>query len=145
MWNSVLGFFQLILVVSLDFTPVIIYKRSGVAKIFTEKSFKFWLKYEDYPFVLVMVLVLCLLEADSPTKKRDGKWDMVRTCGPNSVKVILTLLTKVVIVHMRFPKIQVRKSSLDRSFSGLSISWSRVLNGLYEGFHKLFEQLFGGD
>lgn len=92
-----------------------------------------------------MVLVLYPLKVDTPIKKWGGKRGTVRTSDLSSVKMIFTLLAKMVTVYMGFFKIHVRKPSLERLFSGLSINWTRVLNRLHESLHKLFVQFFSGE
>lgn len=140
-----MGLFQLILGVSLDFIPDVIYKRLRVNHIFTEKDLEFQPRYRCYPFALMTALILYLSKADNPTKEKGGKQDTIITYGPSGVKVILTLLTKVVAVYMKFPEIQVGKSSLKQLFLEPSMSWSQVLNGLHKCLHKLFKLFFGGD
>lgn len=87
-----------------------------------EKSLEFRPEYEGYLFTFVTALVLCLLEADTLTKEQNSKQGTVRTYGLNSVNMFFILLIKLVAVHVRFPKIQVGKLSLERSFLGLSMS-----------------------
>lgn len=87
-----------------------------------EKSLEFRPGYEGYLFALVTALILCLLEADTPTKERNSKQGTVKTYGLNSVNMFFILLTKVIAVYLRFLEIQVGKLSLERSFLGLSMS-----------------------
>lgn len=47
---------------------------------------------------------------------------MVRTVGPGCVKIIFTLLAKVVEVHVGFPKIKVEKPSFEKLFLGLGMN-----------------------
>lgn len=59
-----LRFFELILRVAFEFTPDVIYKRSGIAKVFLQKDLKLSLGYRNYSFTLVLALILSLLVAN---------------------------------------------------------------------------------
>lgn len=90
-------------------------------------------------------LILSPSEADPVIKERGGKRGLIRARGPGGVKMILTLLTKMVAVHVRLPGVQLREPGLERLFLRLRLGRSRGLNlGLQIGLHKLFEQLVGG-
>ena len=67
-------------------------------------------------------LILSPSKTDTPTKKRGGERGLVGASGQGSVKMILTLLTKMVAIHVRFSKVQVRKPGLKRTLSGLRLT-----------------------
>lgn len=45
-------------------------------------------------------LMLMLSDADCPLKKQGCKWNTVRACCAGNVKIVLTLLAKVIAVHV---------------------------------------------
>ena len=57
-------------------------------------------------------LVLLSAEADPVTEKRCGKRNLGRPRSSGGSKVVLTLLTKVVAVHVRLPAVYVRGAGL---------------------------------
>ena len=55
-------------------------------------------------------LVLLLAEADPVPEERRDKENSDRPCGSNGSKVVLTLLTEVVAVHMELCAVYVRRA-----------------------------------
>ena len=47
-------------------------------------------------------LVLSSSEADGTTEKSGGEGGIIHPCGAGGFEIILTLLTKIVAIHMRF-------------------------------------------
>ena len=87
--------------------------------------------------------MLMLLLGHRITQKRGGKWDMVGPVGSGSFKVVFTLLTKVVVVQMRIPIIEVGKPGFQRLLSKLCLDWSKkqsLILILQVDFYELLEQ-----
>lgn len=62
------------------------------------------------------MLVLSLLQIDDPIKKSRGKSDIVGSNSLGHFKIIFTLLTKVITVHVRFSEVKIWGLKL-KSFS----------------------------
>lgn len=87
----------------------IISKNLIILKILLMKIFEFSLYYQIFGFIVTFILILLLNYHF--IKEQDGKKDIVRPISPNSFKVILILLTKMVIVYMQVFILEIRKSS----------------------------------
>ena len=59
------------------------------------------------------LLVLSPSEADETTEEGGGEGDTIHPCGAKSFEIILTLLTKVVVIHVRFSGIGLWGSSFE--------------------------------
>ena len=64
-------------------------------------------------------LVLSPSEADGTTEEDGGKKGTIDPCDTRGFEVILTLLTKVVAIYMRFFRISLRGLSLEWVFPWL--------------------------
>ena len=95
---------------------------------------------------MVTMLVLSPLEADTSAEERGGKRGLVGVAGgPSCVKMILSLLKKMIAVHRGLPEVEVGEPSFEGLLSRLCLALSWGLNlGLQVGFHELLEQLDGG-
>ena len=82
------------------FIPNVVNKGLKIAKIFLEKGFKFW--FYNQSSALVIILMLSLFEANSIIEEWGYKWGMIYFGGTWSFKIVLTLLTKVIIIYIRF-------------------------------------------
>lgn len=49
-------------------------------------------------------------------KKQDNKWDFIKTNSLNGIKTIYILLTKIIIVYIKFSKIKFQKLSFKKIF-----------------------------
>ena len=107
----VLDFFQLVLGILPKLTPDAINKSLGASKIFSEEGLEIWLCDESGAFVAA--LVLNLSEADGTTEEDDGKKGTIHLHGAWGFKIILTLLTKMVAIYVRFSAIDLRGPSLE--------------------------------
>lgn len=96
-------FFKLILRVAFELASDVIYERFIITKVLLWKDLELGPGYRNY-FTVILALVLSPLVADGPSKKRNYKWNTLWASSPNCVKVIFTLLTKVIAIHMRFPQ-----------------------------------------
>lgn len=85
----------------------IISKNLIISKILLKKIFKSSLYHQGFGFVATFVLVLllnrCFIE------EQGSKKDIIRLINSNNFKIILTLLTKMVIVYMQVFIIKVKK------------------------------------
>ena len=88
------------------------------------------------------MLELRLSYPDIPTKKRSCKGGLVGPGSPKGLKMIFTLLAKVLAVHVQFTIIYIWHLSLKKLFALL---WrlARSLVGLQISLHKSFEQFIG--
>ena len=102
----------MVLAVSSKLTPDIINKGLKVSKIYLEKSLELWPSNQSD--ALIAVLVLGSFEADGTTEKYGSKRGTIYPYDTCNFKIIFTLLTKVVAIHMRFSKI---------SLCGFSLEW----------------------
>ena len=100
-WCLVSGFFQLILGVFSKLIPNIVNKDLRIPKILLEKDFEFW--PHDWSNALVAALVLSPSKVDGTMKKRGCKWGTIHSGSTWNFKMVLTLLTKVIAIHVRFP------------------------------------------
>ena len=58
-------------------------------------------------------LVLGLSKADGTTEEGGGKGSIIHPYSAGSFEIILTLLTKVVAIHVRFSKIGLQGQSFE--------------------------------
>ena len=79
MRSVVSSLFQLILGVPFKLAPDAINKSLRVSKVFLKESFK--LRLRDWSDALMAMLVLGSSEANSATKKSDGKQSIIYPCG----------------------------------------------------------------
>lgn len=103
----------------LDLSLVVIYKGLEISKVFTEEYLKFVSSEQDRTVYILVLLILLLAKADLVLKKRYKKKNLVNTLSSCSVKVVLTLLTKVVVFYMRFFIIYIWEVSFQRFVLGL--------------------------
>ena len=61
--------------------------------------------------------MLVLAKADPATKERGGKECSIRANGTRGSKMNLTLLAKVVALHVEFSMVEVRESGFERTLS----------------------------
>lgn len=64
-------------------------------------------------------LILSPSEVNAPAEKRDGKRGYIEAGGPSRVEMILTLLAKVIAIHMKFSEIEIWEPSFERPLLGL--------------------------
>ena len=105
-------FLLLILGVPLELSPIGVHKGLGVTQTPEEECLEFVPCDQDRGFGVISPLVLLPAEADPVPQERRGKGNLGRSCGSSSSKIVLTLLTKVVAVHMGLSAIYVREMGL---------------------------------
>ena len=134
----VLSFFQLVLKVLSKLTPDAIDKGLGVPKVLSNEVFE--LRSRDRSGAFVTALALGLSEADGATEKNSGKGATIYPCDAWSFEIILTLLTKVIAIHVRFSEIVFQGPSFKWMLSWLCQGLG--LSCLYEHFYKSGEEIF---
>ena len=145
-------FLQLVLEVSFDLPPVGIHKGLGVTQAPAEERLELVPGDRDSGIGVMSPLVLLSVEADPVPEEERGKENSGRPRGSSGSKVVLTLLTEVVAVHVGLSAIYVRGARLqllpghlgdDGSWNGSgSRSWSSNLqNGLKNPLQVIFRIL----
>ena len=142
MWCPVSNLFQLVLGVPSKLILDIVNEDLRILEIFLEKDFEFWL--HDWSGALVAALVLSLSEVDGAMNKWGCKWGMIHPNGAWSFEMILTLLTKVIAIYVRFPWIGLRRSSLKWLFLKLCLLSVPSLDWLHKCFHEFCKEVLGG-
>ncbi len=97
----------LVLRASLNSAPDGIQERTGIFDILSKESLEIHPRQGGHSFALDSALVLVPTNADPTTKERGCKGCAIATLGAGGVEVILTLLTKVVTLLMKLPKVEV--------------------------------------
>ena len=100
MRGPVLYFFLLVLRVSFDFISDVINERGEFSEILSKKCFEFVLSKGSNPVPLNLSLVLLPAEIDPILEEKSCKKHALVARGTGRVKIVFTLLTEVVILHM---------------------------------------------
>ena len=98
--------------VPLDFSPVGIHKSLEVAQAPTEERLKLVPRDWDRNLCVMSLLVLLPAEADPVPKEKRGKGNLGKSCSSGGSKVVLTLLTKVVAIHVGLSAVYVWRAGL---------------------------------
>ena len=93
----------MVLRVSLNSAPNTINKSSRVPEILSQKGFKLDPGNKIHPSSLVPKFVLVPAEADRPAEEQGCKRDTVGAGSTGGLEMVLTLLAKLVAIHVRFP------------------------------------------
>lgn len=101
--------------VSPELTLNIVNKGLNTPEIFKEEGSE--LRSYDKSSALVVVFMLSPSEVDGATEKSGGKKDTMHSCSTKNFEVILTLLTKVVVIYVRFLQVSLRVFSLEWALS----------------------------
>lgn len=130
-----MGFFWLVLRSFFQSAPNIINKSLEIFEIFLKKSFEY--KLYNRSNVLVVLLMFGPPEVDSTTKKWSSKWDTIYFSSSKYLKIFFTLLTKMIIVYIRFCQICFRRYNIKKTL------WETCLcrSTLQKCFHKLLENV----
>ena len=112
----ILSLIWLVLGVSFKLTPDAIDKSLRVAKIISEEGLK--LRSYNWSSALVAAPVMGLFEADMAAEECSGKQGIINPGSAWCLEIILTLLTKMVKVYVRFFRIGIQ---------GFSIEWAILL------------------
>ena len=102
--------FLLVLSVSFDVTPEIIYKDFQIIKAFAQKCLEFLSSRQNQSFIIQLLLMLLLIETDAITKKICYKRYAVRSFCSCGSKMVFILLIKIIADHMVVNSINIRKT-----------------------------------
>ena len=100
MRNAVLYFFLLVLQVSFNFTPDVVYKRGGFSETLSEEGLEFVSSEKSNPVPLNLTFVLLPVEIDPISEEQGCKGDALEVRGTGRVKIIFTLSAEVITLHM---------------------------------------------
>lgn len=128
----------MILKVSLDSVPDTINQALRLLKVFFHIGLKLDPRDKIYCLSLVPKFVLILAEIDWPVEKRSCKQNTVGLGSTDSLKLVFTLLTELITIHVRFSIVQVGKTSFKKTLSRPLVGSAIFLN-IHEDFHKLLE------
>ena len=125
------SFIKVILKVFSKFTPNTINKSLAVSKILSEENFK--VRPHNRNGVFMVALLLNLFEADGLIEIWSGKKIIIYPSGAWCFEIIFILLTKVVVIYIRFSWI---------SFQGFSLKW--LFLKLYQclNLYQFYEHLY---
>ena len=140
MWCLVSGLFQLVLGVPSKLTPNVVDEGLRIPEVLSEEGFELWPR--DRSGALVAALVLSPSEADGATEEWGCEWGTIHPGSAWSFEIVLTLLTKVIAIYVRFPWIGLRGSSLKWLFSRLYLCLS--LHHLHKHLHEFGEEVLDG-
>ena len=101
-------FLLLVLGVPLELFQVGVHKGLWVTQVLSEKCLELVPRNRDRGFGIMSLLVLLPAEADLVPQEKRGKGNPGRSHGSSGSKIVLTLLTKVVAVHVRLSAVYVR-------------------------------------
>ena len=93
-------FLLLVLGVPLELSPIGVHKGLGVTQTMAEECFEFILCDRDGSLGVMFPLVLLPAEADPVLQERRGKGNPDRSRSSSGSKIVLTLLTEVIAVHV---------------------------------------------
>ena len=93
--------------VPLDLSPVCVHKGLGVTQALAEERLELFPRDRNRSVCVMSPLVLLPAEADPVPQERRGKGNPGRSRGSSGSKVVLTLLTEVVAVHVGLPAVYV--------------------------------------
>ena len=99
------SFFQLVLGISSKLASHAIDKGLGVFEVLSEEVLE--LRPRDYSGAFVAALVLGPSEANGATEKCGGEKGTIHPYSALGFEIILTLLTKLVAIHVRFSEIDL--------------------------------------
>ena len=123
-------FLLLVLEVPLELSPVGVYKGLGVTQATAEECLEFVPCDRDRDFGVMSPLVLLSAEANPVLQEGCGKGNPGRSCSFSDSKIVFTLLTEVVAVHMGLFAVYVRGTGLQLhpGCLGNDVSWSGSRN-----------------
>ena len=98
--------------VPLDLSPVGVHKSLGVTQAPAKECLELVLRDRDRSLYVISPLVLLAAEADPVPEEERGKGNLGRPRSSNSSKVVLTLLTEVVTVHVGLPTVYVWETGI---------------------------------
>ena len=102
----ILSFFQLVLAVSFKLIPDAINKGLKVSKVFLKENLE--VRLCNQSGALMPLLMLGPSGIDTAIKKCGGKSSIIHSCSVEGFEIILRLLTKVVVIYVRFSGISLQ-------------------------------------
>ena len=102
----------MVLGVPLNLSLVGVHKNLGVTKALAEKRLELISHNRNKSVCVMSPLVLLPTEADPVSEKRRGKKNLGKPRSSSNSKIVLTLLTEVIAVHVRIPAIYIRRTGL---------------------------------
>lgn len=125
--GPVLYFLLLILQISLDFSQNAGYKQRGFSNTLLEKSFEFVPNREDSIVAFHLSFVLLLVEVDSITGEQSRKRDAFGARGTGRIKMVFTVLTEVVTLHVQVPIVEIRVFGLERAIARCKVCLQLIM------------------
>ena len=107
--------FILVLRVAFYLLPDAINKSSGVANVLLEEFLELWPGHWHGSVATLFVLEALL--GDQPMQKQSYEWNSFWPFGPGGFEVILTLLAKLIAVHVQITIVKVQELGLERLFA----------------------------
>lgn len=111
--------FQLVLVGIAEFLPDIIYKNSSLTQDFLQEDFKLSSGKVPQSFRLYPILVLLLSIQGSLFMKHDYKKNLIVVPRLGYVKIIVTLLYKIILIYMKLTLIIIQGLEFKSLFWGV--------------------------
>ena len=118
MRGPILYFLLLVLGIPLDLGPDVSHERGGFSETLPEKGLEFVPSRGDGIVAFHLSFVLLPAEVNPISEERGRKRDAFVARGSGRVKMILTLLTKIIALHMRAPIVKVGVPGLESSIPG---------------------------
>ena len=136
--------------VVLDLSPIGVYKGLWVTQALAEECLELVPRNRDKSLCVMSPLVLLPAEADPVSKEGRCKENLGKLCSSSDSKVVLTLLTEVIAIHMGLSAVYIRGASLQflPGHLGDERSWEGSENGngsssLQNGLKNLLQVIFG--
>lgn len=100
--SPILNFFELVLRVAFELTPNARHKGSEIAKVLSKEELEFFSEHRNICALVkyVKMLILSLIEVNTPAKKKSSKRGAVGLSDPSGVEIIFALPVKVVTVYV---------------------------------------------
>lgn len=107
--NLILDFFQLVLRISLKLSLDTINKELKVAQVFSKEYFEYVL--QDESFALITIFILSPIKINITAEKKSSKKAIITFYYFGSIKIIFTILIKIMIIYILAIIIEIKKSS----------------------------------
>ena len=118
MRDSILYFFLLVLGIPFDLGPDVSHKQGRFSKTLLKEGLEFVSSKENDIVVFNLRFVLLLAEVNPILEKQSRKGDAFVAYCSSRIEIILTLLTKVIALHMQAPIVKIGVSGLKGAIAG---------------------------
>ena len=115
--DPILYFFLLVFSISLNLSPDVSHKQGGFSKTLPKEAFEFDSNRRNGIVAFNLRFVLLLAEVNPISEKQGCKKDTFIVCGSGYVKIILTLLTEIIALHMQVFIVKIGIPDLDRAIA----------------------------